>query len=291
MSKEQTVLDIWNGHWSSLAPTATDVLQNRFAKEAFIKISAFVTERDRRILEVGCGTGRFCTLMASERPHALVVGVDLSENALNIASRLKHELRSHNLSFIKANLIRLPFSDGYFDVVFSEGVISHFSSEGVPTFADALSEMARVTKPGGTVIAAVPNWYCFPHVTYKWILRRLHIPYEYGYEKSFSPTELGRLFRSLALDDVQYSGYFPAHTFYRLTHLSRLFRLAGALTDRAEKVCDLARRDWFSRVFGFEIVAMGHKRSPGTPFSRNGTDEQITQSAGEAIRNSQTPVL
>lgn len=291
MSKEQTVLNIWNGHWSSHAPTAMEVLQNRFAKEAFIKISAFVTERDRRILEVGCGTGRFCTLMACQRPHALVTGIDLSENALDIACSLKNEVRRHNLSFVKGNLFRLPFSDGYFDAVFSEGVISHFSMEGPPTYVDALGEMARVTKPGGTVIASVPNWYCFPHVTYKWILRRLHIPYEYGYEKSFSPNEIGRVFRSLGLDNVQYSGYYPAHTFYRLTHFSRLFRLAGILTDRAEKICDLARTNWFSRVFGFEIVAMGHKRPPDGSFSRNDTNEQITQSSGEAIRNIQTSGL
>lgn len=260
MSKEQSVLRIWNGHWGSSIRASTEVLRSRFTKEAFRKINAFVRERDRLILEVGCGTGRFCTLLACEHPNATVTGIDLSQNALDIARRLKLELRCDNLSFIEANLFRLPFPDDYFDVVFSEGVISHFSMDGTPTYADALSEMARVTKAGGRVIASVPNWYCFPHTIYKWLLERLDIPYEYGYEKSFRPNELAQLFRCHGLHGVQLSGFHPAHTFYRLTRFSRLFRIAGVLTDQIERLCDLARMDLFSRMFGFEILAMGSKR-------------------------------
>jgi SAM-dependent methyltransferase len=259
MSKEQSILRIWNGHWGSGTPTSAEVLQNRFTKEAFGKINAFITESDRLILEVGCGTGRFCTLLACQHPNATVTGIDLSKNALAIACRLKSELRCENLSFIEANLFRLPFPDGYFDVVFSEGVISHFSIDETPTYADALSEMARVTRAGGRVIASVPNWYCFPHTTHKWLLQRLGIPYEYGYEKSFRPNELVRLFRRHGLGEVQFSGFHPAHTFYRLTRYSRLFRIAGVLTDQIERICDLARMGRFSRMFGFEIVAMGSK--------------------------------
>jgi ubiquinone/menaquinone biosynthesis C-methylase UbiE len=291
MSKETAILRIWEQHWAKGAPDGREVLCNRFTKEAFSTIDAFIDERDNLILEAGCGTGRFCTLLTQHHPQAEVIGIDLSVNALEIARRVGSKFGSSKLSIIRADLFCLPFSDCHFDVVFSEGVISQFSMEGSPTYADALAEMVRITKPGGKVIISVVNWYCFPHTIYKWLLRQMGSPYEYGFEKSFKRNELVKLFKNLGLHEIEFSGYHPAHAFYRLARFSRLFRIAGALTDRAEKICQLLRMSWFSRVFGFEIVAMGRKRPSSSSFGRNGTNEQITHGSGEAIRNSQTSVL
>lgn len=261
MSKEESVFRLWDGHWASSTPVAADVLKTRFTREAFEKIRTLIANEDRNILEVGCGTGRFCSLLAHERPDAQVTGIDLSKHALDIAHRLKTELLCSNLSFLEGNLFRLPFRDNCFDVVFSEGVISHFDMEGHSTYVDALAEMTRVTKVGGKVIVLVPNWYCWPHTTYKWLLGRTNVPYEYGYEKSFRQAELVRLFLENGLCATEREGFYPSHGFYRLAHYSRLLGLAGRATDRLERAFDKIYRGWFSRTFGFEVIAVGQKQS------------------------------
>jgi len=105
-----------------------------------------VTERyatGKDVLEVGCGTG-----LLLERIRAFAArakGVDLSPRMLDLA-------RSRGLDVAEAPATRLPFPDESFDVTCSFKVLAHVEDIG-----GALAEMARVTRPGGVLLAEFYN--------------------------------------------------------------------------------------------------------------------------------------
>lgn len=101
--------------------------------------------RGRNALEVGCGTGLVLSRVA---PVARSLhGVDLSPGMIRKA-------RDRGFDVSVASATSLPFADASFDVAFSFKVLAH-----VPDLPRALSEMARVVRPGGHVIAELYNPY------------------------------------------------------------------------------------------------------------------------------------
>lgn len=99
--------------------------------------------RDRDVLEVGCGTGLLLERFARFARNA--VGIDLSPGMLEHA-------RARGLDAQVGSATALPFADATFDVACSFKVLAH-----IPDVDLALSEMFRVVRPGGTVIAEFYN--------------------------------------------------------------------------------------------------------------------------------------
>lgn len=99
----------------------------------------------RDVLEVGCGTGLLLARFAEFAKQA--TGIDLSEGMLEKA-------RARGLSVKQASATDLPFEDGSFDVACSFKVLAH-----IPEIERVLSEMLRVVRPGGHVIAEFYNPY------------------------------------------------------------------------------------------------------------------------------------
>ena len=113
-------------------------------------------DRPARFLEVGCGTAIDACLLAQRRPLASAVAADLSHEAMAVAQRYAQEM-GVRLQLLAGDLKTLPFPDGEFDLVFSQGVLEHFE-DPMP----GVREQARVLKPGGTLLVDVPqkyNWY------------------------------------------------------------------------------------------------------------------------------------
>ncbi len=108
-----------------------------------VAASAGVDARSR-VLDVATGTGAQARAFAEKAGE--VVGIDLSESMLCIARRKN---RSHNLMFQQADATELPFGDASFDV----SCISFGLHEMPRSIRErVVAEMARVTKPGGTVL-------------------------------------------------------------------------------------------------------------------------------------------
>ncbi len=99
--------------------------------------------RGARVLEVGCGTGLILERIARVAERA--EGIDLSPGMLEQA-------RQRGLSVREGSATELPFPDASFDLVYSYKVLAH-----VPDIEKALTEMARVTRPGGTILAEFYN--------------------------------------------------------------------------------------------------------------------------------------
>ncbi len=102
-------------------------------------------EKDKRVLDVGCGIGK--TSSAFAKRGARVVGVDLSPRMVEWAKETaKREGVLNRVEFKPADARQLPFDDASFDAVLCESVLAF-----VPDKAQAVGEFVRVCKPGGYV--------------------------------------------------------------------------------------------------------------------------------------------
>jgi len=252
MNQKEMQREIWEDQWRRCDSSAAEALSSRFTQEAYHEIKRFIGTGDKRILEAGCGSGRFCLLLAKDFPYANITGIDISDSAVKIATNAKIQLELNNVQFQKRDLFSTGYESGSFDVVFNEGVIEHFSLDGDPTYKDALREIIRIVKPEGKVLIAVPNWYCFPHTFYKWLLPLIGKQFTYGYERSFKHQELVSLFKEFGLCEIELSAWYPAHGLYRLGGYSKVFSLAG-------RALDLIQINSFIYRFGFEIIIKGVK--------------------------------
>ena len=257
MSDQSKITHVWDEVWKDSDGDPASYLQDRFTKEAYAAFRPVVGARGQAVLEAGCGTGRFCCLIAQDFPENTVTGVDVSAGALAIARRLSATLGSRNATFVEGSIFALPFPDNQFDLVFNEGVVQLFDPLISPTQAEAVKEMARVTKPGGRVMISVTNWYNWPHTLYKALLPLLtQRGYELEYEKSYRPAELRRLMTAQGLRDIALTGFYPSYGFYRLSHRAPRSR---PLTHRLGHLVDQLENPWLRRHFGFELVAVGTK--------------------------------
>jgi SAM-dependent methyltransferase len=95
-----------------------------------------------RALDVGCGLGSEAAYLHSVGWH--VVGVDLSSVAVATAAKL-------NLgpSFLRANLLRLPFRSSSFDAVLDRGCFHYLAPEERLGYS---AELRRLLRPGGRLL-------------------------------------------------------------------------------------------------------------------------------------------
>ncbi len=98
--------------------------------------------RGKRVLDVGCGMGRFAEVAASY--GAEVVGVDLSV-AVDAANGNLGSLL--NTAFLQADVFNLPLKEGSFDFIYSIGVLHH-----TPDTHAAFARLPRLLKPGGRIV-------------------------------------------------------------------------------------------------------------------------------------------
>lgn len=100
------------------------------------------------VLDLGCGSGTdvFCAA-ALVGPGGRAVGVDITDAQLDKARALSRGWTQ--VEFVEARIEQLPFADGSFDVVHSNGVLN-LSPRKDRVFAEA----ARVLRPGGCLAIA-----------------------------------------------------------------------------------------------------------------------------------------
>jgi SAM-dependent methyltransferase len=99
----------------------------------------------KRILESGCGTGRWMAYF--EQLGHQAYGVDDSAAPLQIAKRRRPQLR-----LVRGDAVDGPWRAQSFDVVFSAYVAEHFEDGPEPLFR----EIHRLLKPNGVLVVVVP---------------------------------------------------------------------------------------------------------------------------------------
>jgi 2-polyprenyl-3-methyl-5-hydroxy-6-metoxy-1,4-benzoquinol methylase len=105
--------------------------------------------RDARVLDVGCGFGRFSLLAANA--GAKVLGVDFMDQAIHVAQVLA-KATSQPADFTCADMeVEIPSGEP-FDVIYLGGVLEHLSDPG-----RLLRSAAARLSPGGIIVANCPN--------------------------------------------------------------------------------------------------------------------------------------
>ena len=102
------------------------------------------------VMDVGCGTGRALpALRDAVGRDGTVIGVDITPEMLGVAQATRAGTRA---GLLLADVRRLPLATGAVDAIFAAGVVNHLPD--VPT---GLTELARVTRPGGRLAIFHPS--------------------------------------------------------------------------------------------------------------------------------------
>jgi ubiquinone/menaquinone biosynthesis C-methylase UbiE len=133
----------------------------RYTKEPWVyQFAQFSRAHGKKVLEVGVGAGT--DFMQWLRSGSIATGIDLTNEAV-CNCRQRMALEGFQAEVRQADAENLPFEDNTYDLVYSMGVIHHS-----PNTLKALSEVYRVTKPGGIVKIMVYNRYAIYTLT-KWL--------------------------------------------------------------------------------------------------------------------------
>src|SRR5262249_53096133 len=100
---------------------------------------------ESRVLEIGCGSGRYA-LQVAEKSGCEIVGVDLNPRGIDTANDLaKRQRLGSRARFSQCDVTKpLPFEDSAFNAVFANDVLCHIA--GRPRL---LQEIHRVLKKSG----------------------------------------------------------------------------------------------------------------------------------------------
>jgi ubiquinone/menaquinone biosynthesis C-methylase UbiE len=99
------------------------------------------------ILEAGCGVGAQTKIIAPANPCSKFVSIDISLESVIQAEAMAQKLGIANVELKQADIFNLPFENNHFDHLFVCFVLEHLSHP-----INALVELKRVLKPGGTIM-------------------------------------------------------------------------------------------------------------------------------------------
>ncbi|MCU1427583.1 MAG: bioC2, partial [Actinomycetia bacterium] len=105
-------------------------------------VSRVTVVPDARVLDVGCGPGRYLAHLLARHPDVIAVGCDLS---IGMAAEADAAVVPAGIAVADAQT--LPFADDAFDVALAPHMLYH-----VPDIAQAGRELARVTRADGSIV-------------------------------------------------------------------------------------------------------------------------------------------
>ena len=132
--------------WNSLYKEK-GIVEEEPSKRVIEAVNFFKQQRLKRILDLGCGTGRHTVYLLKQGFH--VYGCDSSESALKISSEILTEV-----DFKQCDMISLPYKDEFFDGILCNFVIEHGK---IAKIKKAISEMYRVLRKRGVLFLRVPS--------------------------------------------------------------------------------------------------------------------------------------
>jgi 2-polyprenyl-3-methyl-5-hydroxy-6-metoxy-1,4-benzoquinol methylase len=153
--------------------------------------------RGKRILEAGSGSGKISLCMAMDGAEMILA--DYSESAL-MQSKLAFRRKGRSARFLQEDIRSLSLSGKQMDLCWNAGVLEHYEREERLII---ISEMVRVTRKGGRVIAFVPNARCLPYRLGKAYAEKAGV---WGYGTEIPLHSLKEEFGLAGLTDIQECG-------------------------------------------------------------------------------------
>ncbi|HZJ05724.1 MAG TPA: class I SAM-dependent methyltransferase [Nocardioidaceae bacterium] len=201
-----------------------------------------------RVLDMGCGAGRHAFELYRRGTDVLAFDQDADE--LAAVSDMFAEMRSAGevpdgaeADVKQGDARQLPFADGEFDRVVAAEVLEH-----IPDDRTAISELARVLRPGGTMAVTVPRW--FPEKIC-WALSEQYHQVEGGHVRIYTRDEL---VAKVQMAGLAFGGRGHAHGL----HSPYWWLKCAVGVDNSEHILprayhrllvwDITRRPWLTRT-------------------------------------------
>jgi ubiquinone/menaquinone biosynthesis C-methylase UbiE len=134
---------LWKGLNKDQFKQSVDLIRKRLKTNRFSELQF----KNKIILDVGCGSGRFCVL-ASYLKAKKIFGIDSSK--ININYNKKKFKKFPNIKFYFGDNTNLKIKSNFSDITISQGVIHHTTD-----MFKSLNELIRVTKKGGKILLLV----------------------------------------------------------------------------------------------------------------------------------------
>jgi ubiquinone/menaquinone biosynthesis C-methylase UbiE len=197
------------------------------------------------VLDCGSGPGSITLGIAARIGDGTVVGVDMNEAQMKLATQSALARGFANVSFRQGGAYALPFPDASFDAVFSHALLEHLSDP-----ERALREFLRVLRPGGVAGVCAPDWggfLCSPYTEELAAAMRAHNDIQ---NRNGGDTLVGRKLLEL----MEQAGYVEVKAQARYQNYDDLSDIAGALAVQLEhggqqQHAD-AMRAWAARPVG-----------------------------------------
>ena len=185
-------------------------------------VRKYLTKKDIKLLEIGCGTGEYTKKVAEKLPQADISALDISKNIVQLAKKKCKGCK--NVSFKVGSAYNTGYKDSSFDVIFGFYVLHHLE---IPKFR---KEMDRVLKPGGIIFFYEPNILnpiVFLIKSNK-ILKRMvgDSPYEWA----INPLKIREYFPSLKIEEIFQSEFVWPMSFISTGVLKFLDRATSSLS-------------------------------------------------------------
>jgi len=129
-----------------MIPAGKDEVSVVFARHRFAYEYALEFASGKTVIDIGCGTGYGCSLLA--RKAKRVVGLDYDAGALEYC---RTNYPGPNIEYRQGEAAVLEIGE-MFDVAIVFQVIEHLADP-----ADFLSRLKKIVKPGGTILITTPN--------------------------------------------------------------------------------------------------------------------------------------
>ena len=198
--------------------TKTQISENRLKR----LIGDLNQLKDKYILEIGCGSGRFTEVLL--KYGAIVVSVDMSTAV--IANKKNFPISDRHL-IIQADMNKLPFKDEEFDYIICVGVLQH-----TPDTFEAISNSQNVLKKGGKFVLDHYT-HTISYYTKTTFLFRKYISY-FNKDKKYQIIE--RIFRAFyPLHYAVRKLYFLQIFLSRISPIHVYFKAYPELTDELQK--------------------------------------------------------
>ncbi|MFN3409303.1 MAG: class I SAM-dependent methyltransferase [Limisphaerales bacterium] len=122
------------------ATRAMSLGRDRIWKRRLVRLLPEVTAP--RCVDLACGTGDVTAELAARYPQGEIVGVDLTPAMLEVA---RQRCPQPGVRFLAADMCQTGLADGWADIV-----TGSYALRNAPVLDDALREVRRILKPGGT---------------------------------------------------------------------------------------------------------------------------------------------
>lgn len=127
------------------ADSFLDKIEKTDERYEIVKENIKIEKKQLKILDVGCGKGRYLKNLLEDIPEQKYYAVDLSENVMRY-------IVSDQIIKKQGSLTNIPYNDCTFDIVYTCEALEHAID-----IESAIKEMVRVTKSGGKIIVIDKN--------------------------------------------------------------------------------------------------------------------------------------